>query len=514
MDRVARIAGHVDVCTPASPVAPTATASVTPVETKVPNPRTGQVDYTFKNATPDEVKAIVTSCRVAQKAWAATTVEHRVEVLGNWASELQTRFPDIVGALSTDTGRMAMCKTEAGALLGFIAEWTRLGPILIGQEKPEQIAKAPGMEWISFKNQLVPLGVIANIAPWNYPIILSFLDTIPALVAGCAVVLKPSSVTPRWVKPLFETVETVPELSGVLKHCMGPGGSLANALISSVDGVVLTGSTAVGKQVAVQCAQRLIPAFLELGGSDPAVVLQSADVKDAATACLRAAVVSTGQSCMSVERTYVHHAIHDQFVEEVMRQVKDIRLNHTDINAGHIGPFISASQAEIVKRQLDDAVEKGARLLCGGQVERHGGGTWMIATVLTDVNHDMEVMTEETFGPVLPIMAFRTNEEAVALANDSIYGLSASVYGERHEAEQVARQIHAGIVCINDSSLQAYMMEAENEPFGESAFGRSRMGPSGLLRYFRCKGIVFNNLGTTRSINHAGEASVQPQPSQ
>merc|ERR1712232_597253 len=159
-------------------------------------------------------------------------------VLGKWTEELKKKAPAIIGALSQDTGRMAMCQTEFGALMGFIAQWSRLGPMFLGQEKPEATAKAPGMDWISYKNQSVPLGVVANIAPWNYPIILSMLDTIPALVAGCAIVLKPSSMTPRWCVPLFESVDAVPELSPVLKCVLGPGASLSDALVNNVDGLV------------------------------------------------------------------------------------------------------------------------------------------------------------------------------------------------------------------------------------------------------------------------------------
>jgi acyl-CoA reductase-like NAD-dependent aldehyde dehydrogenase len=484
-------------------------AGSAPAETKVKNPRTGEVDYTFKNATPDEVKGVCDSCREAQKAWAAKTVEERVAVIGKWQDELKKSAGSIIGALSQDTGRMAMCQTEYGALMGFIAQWSRLGPMLIGQEKPEATARTPGMDWISYQNQLVPLGVIANIAPWNYPIILSMLDTIPALVAGCAVVLKPSSMTPRWCKPLFDSVDAIPELSGVFKHVLGPGASLSDALVNNVDGLVLTGSTAVGKTLAKKCGERLIPSFLELGGSDAAVVLKSADAKIAATACLRAAIVSTGQSCMSVERVYVHEAIYDEFMKETMEQANKIRLNNEDINDGHIGPFIDGKQGKKVQEQVEDAVKKGAKLLCGGKLEAHGGGAWMNATVLADCDHTMEVMMEETFGPVMPVMKYKTNEEGIKLANDSVYGLSASVYGSKEEGEEVARQINAGSVCVNDSSLQAYMMEAENEPFGESAFGPSRMGPSGLFRYFRKKAVIFNNKGSTRTINDAGEKGVQ-----
>jgi acyl-CoA reductase-like NAD-dependent aldehyde dehydrogenase len=472
--------------------------------TEVKDPRTGQVSYTFINAQRTDVKASVATLRTNQPSWAALPVAKRIEVLGKWKTALDAHGDEIVAALSEDTGRHEMCNTEMMALKGFIMQWTMMGPHLLG-EKDYTDARNPMFKWISHKNQLVPYPVVGNISPWNYPVILAFLDTIPALVAGCSVILKPSEITPRWVAPMLKTIQAVPELAAVFTIAQGPGAT-GQSVISCVDAVVFTGSNATGKKVASACSQRMIPAFLELGGNDAAVVLASADLELAATSILRAATVSTGQSCMSIERVYVDGTIHDAFLALLVTKAKEVTLNYPDLKTGQLGPFIMEGQAAIVAKQLEEAVSKGAKVLVGGEVEHHGGGKWMNATVVTEVNHSMALMQDETFGPVVPVMPFTSTDEAIKLANDSVYGLSAAVFaGTVPEAEEVARGINAGTICINDAALQAYMMEAETEAFGESGMGRSRTGPSGLLRYLRPKGLLSNNMGRTRSIMEAGE---------
>lgn len=181
-----------------------------------------------------------------------------------------------------------------------------------------------------------------------------------------------------------------------------------------------------------------------------------------------------------------------------------MELNYPDIAVGHIGPLIFEPQAATIQAHLADAVEKGAEIKLGGKIEEHGGGKWCNATVLVGVNHEMQVMREETFGPVMPVMPFSSEQQAVELANDSAYGLSAAVFGAVEDAERVASQINAGAVCINDASLTAFVQEAENDPFGDSGLGKSRMGPSALLRFFRTKAIMVNN-GDVRTISASGE---------
>ena len=213
------------------------------------------------------------------------------------------------------------------------------------------------------------------------------LDTIPALLAGCAVLVKPSEVTPRFVAPLMASVREFPELAAVLAIVTGDGQTGA-ALIEQVDAVCFTGSVATGRKVAEACARRFIPAFLELGGKDPVIVLDSADPDRAAAVVLRASVQATGQACQSLERVYVHERVAAAFLERLVARADAVPLNYPDSRRGQVGPLIFARQAEIIAGQLADAVAKGARILTGGTIENHGGGLWLRPTVVTGVTHE------------------------------------------------------------------------------------------------------------------------------
>jgi aldehyde dehydrogenase (NAD+) len=224
--------------------------------------------------------------------------------------------------------------------------------------------------------------------------------------------------------------------------------------VNQVDAVCFTGSVPTGRKVAVAAAERFIPAFLELGGKDAAIVLPSADLDAATDAILRSSAMASGQVCLALERAYVHESVYEPFVDLLVRKSEQIRLNYPDILQGDLGPLIFERQADIIDAHLDDAVRKGAVIRCGGKTENLGGGRYCRATVVTNVTHDMALMTEETFGPVTPVMSFRTVDEAVALANDSEYGLSGAVFaGTTEEAIEVAKRINAGGMSINDASL-------------------------------------------------------------
>jgi acyl-CoA reductase-like NAD-dependent aldehyde dehydrogenase len=320
--------------------------------------------------------------------------------------------------------------------------------------------------------------------------LLSTIDTIPALLAGCAVIVKPSEIAPRFIQPFLETIASVPRLRDVLAYVEGAGDTGA-ALIEHVDLVCFTGSVATGRKVAEAAARQFIPTFLELGGKDPAIALASADLELATSAILWGSVVSTGQSCLSIERIYVAETIFDNFVEKLVEKAQHLQLAYPSLEDGEIGPIIAERQADIIAEHLRDAVEKGAVVRCGGLIEELDGGLWCRPTVLTDVNHSMKVMTEETFGPIMPVMPFSTVEEAIALANDSIYGLSAAVFaGSQAEALEVGRHIDAGAININDAGLTAIMHEAEKNAFKFSGMGGSRMGPAALKRFMRKKAFL------------------------
>lgn len=455
---------------------------------KVRNPRTGEADYMIEPLAADAVAAMAARLRTAQSAWAAAGAEKRGEALRALADAVAARRQAIVDALATDTGRGAISRVEVEGAIRTALRWADQAPRLIAGASSSGVPTAiPG---ISTSTRLVPYPLVGAISPWNFPLTLSLIDALPALAAGCAVIVKPSEVTPRFIVPLREAIASVPEIAAVLALIEGDGETGA-ALIEQVDYVAFTGSVTTGRKVAEAAARRLIPASLELGGKDPMIVLESADPEQAATVALRASVLNTGQACQSIERIYVARAIYTPFVEALAAKAKAARLNHPDIASGEIGPFIFDKQAAIVASQIDDAVAKGAHILAGGEIETLGGGLYLRPTVLVDVSPDMALMREETFGPVLPVTPFDTVEDAIAFANSGEFGLSAAVIAATtEEAEQVAMRLNAGGVSINDGALTGLVWEAEKSSFGSSGVGPSRMGPSGLLRFFRRQALI------------------------
>lgn len=475
-------------------------------ELPVRNPRTGQHDYQI--AVPDAaaLAALGLRLRKGQVAWAESGVAARSAVLQAWARQVLNQPADqpgsVLEALARDTGRHLLAGNELRALGGMVAGNAAMAAHALA-EVPERPSVTPG---IGIQAQLVPYGLVGVISPWNFPFLLSMLDTIPALLAGCAVLVKPSEVTPRFVAPLMASLRDFPELAAVLAFVTGDGPTGA-ALIEQVDAVCFTGSVATGRKVADACARRFIPAFLELGGKDPVIVLGSAEPDRAAAVVLRASVQATGQACQSLERVYVQRDIEARFIERLVARAEAVTLNYPDSRRGQVGPLIFARQAEIIEAQLADAVAKGAHVLTGGRIENHGGGLWLRPTVVTGVTHDMALMTEETFGPVIPVMSFAGNEDAVRLANDSIYGLSAAVLGDEVEALTVARRLNVGAVSVNDGGLTTEVFDAEKNAFNLSGLGASRMGPSGLLRFLRKKALLVQH-GTPKDMNALDERQV------
>jgi len=470
----------------------------------VRNPRTGQVDYSFEVAAADAVAREAARLRAGQPAWESGGLAVRVAVLRRFVAALADRRKELLEALSVDTGRWRIANVEIDSVAGMVERLAGDAERLFAPA-----GDAPtGFPGIVATPQYVAYPLVGVISPWNFPLILSMIDSVPALMAGCSVLLKPSEVTPRFAVPLLRAVADVPELAAVFGVACGPG-STGEAVIERVDAVAFTGSVRTGRRVAEAAAHRFIPAYLELGGKDPAVVLPSADVERTAATLLRASVAATGQACQSLERIYVHERIHAALLHALTEGARRVEFNYPDMHRGHIGPLIFAQQATTIREHLADAVAKGAHVDCGGEIVELGGGLYCPATVLSKVDHTMRVMTEETFGPVMPVMPFRETDEAVRLANDTVYGLSASVFGaDRAEAEAVARRINAGAVAINDGSVTAMVHDVEHDAFAFSGLGRSRMGPAGIGRYVRRKGI-FVNQGCALDLAAYGEGAPQ-----
>ncbi|WP_066425312.1 aldehyde dehydrogenase family protein [Anabaena sp. 4-3] len=449
-----------------------------PIEVR--NPRTGKFDYVI---IPPPVRLLAQQCnraRRSQTRWYQIGIEARIEALQQWKQAILSQRQQLTEALVNDTGRLSISVLEIDSFLSTIDRWCNLAPELL-----QETAKNTSIPFIALQQASIPYSLVGVISPWNFPLLLSMIDAIPALLAGCAVVVKPSEIAPRFVAPLLLALNEVPHLRDVLIFIEGAGETGA-ALIDYVDLICFTGSVATGRKVAEAAAKRFIPAFLELGGKDPAIVLESADLDLATSAILWGAVVNTGQSCLSIERIYVAESIYEDFYHQLIAKAHRLELAYPNVESGQIGPIIAEKQAAIIREHIADAMHKGAIIHCGGKVEELGGGWWCRPTVLTQVNHAMKVMTEETFGPIMPVMSFSNVTEAVNLANDSIYGLSAAVFaGSEEEALTVARQIQAGAISINDAALTAIMYEGEKNAFKFSGLGGSRMGAAALKRFLR-----------------------------
>ena len=473
---------------------------------KVRNPRTGEGDYEITPLDRPALVALTTRMRQAQLTWAARSAADRATILLALGAAITRHRADLIAALTTDTGRAAISAIEVDGTPRLIARWAASAAAITDQASiTDRQTAIPG---ISTSTRLVPYPLVGAISPWNFPMTLALIDAIPALAAGCAVIVKPSEVTPRFIRPLMTAIAEVPELTDVLVLVEGDGATGA-ALIDLVDYVAFTGSVATGRKVGAAAAAAFIPASLELGGKDPMIILASADPDHAADIALRASVVNSGQACQSIERVYVAAAIADQFLAALTAKAKAARLNYPDINCGDIGPFIFARQAEIVQSQLDDAIANGATVLAGGTVETLGGGLYLRPTVLTDVTPVMKIMADETFGPVIPVTVFDDVETAIALANGGEFGLSAAVVaGSVEEAESVACQLRAGAVSINDGSLTSMVWEAEKSSFGLSGLGPSRMGDSGILRFYRRQALIRQS-GTALPLAAYSEESVR-----
>ncbi|MER8160832.1 aldehyde dehydrogenase family protein [Streptomyces sp. NPDC094472] len=455
----------------------------------VTNPRTGRVDHHIHPPEPAELARVCAGLRAAQPAWSAAGIGHRVAVLRRWADAVETHADAIGDAETVDTGRSRVSHEVPHMVAASIRGWCDNAPFILENARLHGVSSTTGT--VSYDTELDPYPLLGVISPWNHPFLLATLDTVPALLAGCAVIVKPSEVTPRFVEPVAAAIAEVPELDAVLSFVTG-GPQTGRAMVDEVDALCFTGSVPTGRALAETCARRFIPAFLELGGKDAAIVTASADLRQAAAAVLKGAVHNAGQVCFATERVYVDRTVHDPFIEELTAQALRLELNHPDIERGHIGPFILGRQADTVDDHLADALAQGAVLRCGGPSQTLDGGRYMHATVLTGVDHKMKIMREETFGPVVPVHAYDDVDEAVRLANDSEYGLSAAVIaGDEEEARAIGRRIDAGAVSLMDTSLTITIMrDVEKTSYNSSGLGGSRMGPNGMLRFLRRKALL------------------------
>jgi acyl-CoA reductase-like NAD-dependent aldehyde dehydrogenase len=455
---------------------------------RVQNPATGELIATVPIASADDVRAIVERARAAQPAWAALGFDGRGRILRRAQKWLVDNSDRVVETIVSETG-----KTHDDALINEVLYgasafgfWAKHAPRYLADEKVR--ASSPLVAGRKLVVRYEPLGVIGVIGPWNYPLTNSFGDCIPALAAGNSVVLKPSEVTPLTSQLMAECLRDSGAPDDVFAVAAGDGGTGA-ALVDEVDMVMFTGSTETGKKIMERAARTLTPVSLELGGKDPMIVLADADLERAASAAVYYSMQNGGQTCISVERVYVEAPIYDEFVDRVTRKVAALRQGvSTGPGTVDVGAVTFAPQLDIMRRHVEQAREAGARVLAGGAAR--DDGRFFEPTVLVDVDHSMAAMNEETFGPTMPVMKVADAEEAVRLANDSEYGLAASVWTkDARRGEEIARRVEAGAVCVNDSQLNYLALELPMGGWKASGLG-SRHGAQGIRKYCRQQSLL------------------------
>jgi acyl-CoA reductase-like NAD-dependent aldehyde dehydrogenase len=478
----------------------TATVPQTRTETiEVENPATGGVAGSVPRMLPEDVAPMVARARAAQPAWWGIGFEGRAEVLKRaqkWTLDNADRIIDTIVAETGKTRDDAQL-AEVGYAAGAFGFWAKNAEKFLRQRKVR--TSSPMLLGKKATIRYRPRGVVGVIGPWNYPLVNSFGDAIPALAAGNAVILKPSEVTPLTSLLMAECLAECGAPDGIFQVLTGLG-DVGAELIDHVDFIMFTGSTATGKKVAERAATTLTPYGLELGGKDPMIVLADADVEKAANAATYYSMQNGGQTCISVERVYVEEPIYDDFVKRVTDKVAKLRQG-VPAAAGSVdvGAVTFAKQAEIVESHVEDARAKGATVLVGGK-RGAGPGRFFQPTVLTDVDHSMDCMTQETFGPTLPIMKVRDAEEALRLANDSPYGLQASVWTkDSARGEQIASRIESGVANVNEHLLSYVALELPMGGWKESGIG-TRHGADGIRKYARQQSSVVSRFGMKREL--------------
>jgi len=456
----------------------------------VENPATGQLITTVPVMGAEELEAMAQRARQAQPQWEAIGFDGRARIMRRaqkWMLDNADRVLECVVQESGKTYEDAQL-ADLGYTVTALGFWAKeAGKYLADERVPSwNNPVAAGKKLVI---RYVPLGVVGVIGPWNYPIANSFGDCIPALMAGNAVILKPSEVTPLSSVLMADMMRECGLPDDVFQVATGDGGTGA-ALIGQVDCVMFTGSSRTGKAVMRAAADALVPCYLELGGKDPMIVCADADLERAANAATFYSMNNGGQVCISVERCYVEEPIYDEFVARVTDKVRALRQGEpTGVGTVDVGAVIFPPQLDIVDEHVRDAVAKGAKVLTGGHPHSERG-RYYEPTVLVDVDHSMRLMQEETFGPTLPIMKIANAEEGVRLANDSAYGLQASVWtGDADRGEELARRIEAGVVCVNDAQIN---YSALNLPMGgwkTSGVG-TRHGANGIRKYTKTQSLM------------------------
>jgi acyl-CoA reductase-like NAD-dependent aldehyde dehydrogenase len=456
---------------------------------EVRNPATGELLATVPALDAPALEALAARARAAQPQWAKLGFDGRARVLRRMQRWLLDNADRVIETIVSETGKAYEDAQllELGYAVSALSFWSRHAGDYLDERR--FFAHSPLIAGRRLITRYTPRGLVGISGPWNFPLLNSFGDAIPALAAGNSVLLKPSELTPLTSLLVAEGLQACELPEGVFAVATG-GAETGAALVDLVDFVMFTGSTATGRKVAVQAAQSLTPCALELGGKDALVVLDGAPLERAANVAVYYSMLNAGQSCISLERVYAEAPIYDELLAKVRAKVERLRVGEPrGPGAVDVGAISSPRQLEIIESHVADALAKGASIAVGGH-RLPGPGTFFEPTVIVGVDHTMRCMTEETFGPTLPIMKVRDTEEAARLANDSPYGLAASVFTrDTTRGEEVAKQIESGAADVNDVMINYTVLELPMGGAKASGLG-SRHGPGGIRKYCSQQAIV------------------------
>ena len=454
----------------------------------------------FEPAAEAEVIAAVARARAAQPAWQGLGVRQRIRTLDSFRRLLHDKKSEIARLITAEAGKpqVEALLTEVMVVLDAAHFYSKNSYAFLRDQAVPHASLV--MKTKSGRLARDPYGVIGIISPWNYPFSIPATETMAALVAGNAVVLKPSEFTSFIALELAALLWKAGVPKDVLQIVVGDGSTGSALVNSSIDKLVFTGSVATGKRIAQAAATRLLPVVLELGGKDPMLVLDDADIDVASSGAVWGAFMNAGQACLSVERCYVHRSLYPPFLDACARKAAQLRVGNGMDPKTDVGPLINERQVRNVEAHVEDARLNGARALAGGVRRPDLGPNFYAPTVLADVNHEMRIMREETFGPVLPIMPFETDDEAVRLANDSDYGLGASIWTRnRVRGEALARRINSGTVMVNDAVSCFGISEAPHGGVKASGIGRTN-GIFGLEEMVRIKYLDSDRLPSMKKV--------------
>ena len=458
------------------------------------NPATGEMLAFFEKTPPSVVPEILSQARAAQAEWARVPIRARCAKLRALRECIMAVRNELADAVVRESGkpRVEALFADIFVALDSAEYWSKnAGNVLRTQRVPHHsLAAKAKTGYVAFE----PLGVIAIISSWNYPLAIPLSQIIPAVVAGNAVVCKTSDFTPQCgalIEKLFADAGLPKNILTVVQG----GGEIGQALVDAgPDKVLFTGSVSTGRRVAEACAKKLIPSILELGGKDAMIVLANADLEVASSAAVWGSYTNCGQVCLSVERLFVENSVADKFIALCVEKTKKLRLGPGSDPSTDVGPLIRPQHVQRMQDFVQDAISRGAQVLCGGRSRPEVGPNFFEPTVITGVDCSMRLFQEETFGPILAIHTVRSADEAVQLANDSPFALAASVWtGDTKQGQSIAQRLRAGAVMVNDAISYFGISEAPHGGCGASGWGRTH-GKAGMLEMVQTKYIDVDRL--------------------